>query len=103
MVASKDDERRIDKRVPFIQEVEIVGMGTRRCSDLSVGGMYLETIAPYTPGEALPLRLKLQESDPRPIEVQSRVLYVHPGIGVGLGFVDLKSEDRKRIEKMVYS
>lgn len=95
------DERRVHKRVPFIQDVEIVGVGMRRCSDLSIGGMYLEAVSTFAEGEVLGIRFKLQNTDPQPIEVQVKVLYVHPSVGVGLSFVDLKPADRERIGRFV--
>jgi len=78
-----------------------MGVGTRRCSDLSIGGMYLETVSTFTVGETLPIRFKLQDSDPQPITVRTRVHYVHPNMGVGLAFVDLSPGDRDKIERFV--
>jgi PilZ domain len=92
-------ERRINQRGPFIQEVEVIGLGIHRCSDLGTGGLYLETVQLFPVGTPVALRFKLYESDEQPIVVQTRVIYVHEGVGIGLGFVDLKPDDRARIVK----
>ena len=95
------DERRTNKRITFINEVEVVGSGTQRCSDLSIGGMYLETVAVFPQGTLLDLQFKLSGSEERLIKVQARVLYQHPGVGVGLGFVNLSSMDREALVKFI--
>ena len=46
-------ERRIDKRGPFIKEVEVIGVGMHRCSDLGTGGLYLETVQLFPVGEKM--------------------------------------------------
>jgi c-di-GMP-binding flagellar brake protein YcgR len=96
-----DNERRIEKRVPFIKEVEVVGIGTRRCSDLSVGGMYLETVAMFPVGTILDLRFKLQDSSEELIQVQARVSYVHSGMGLGLRFIKVTPTDNEKIQKWI--
>ena len=47
------------------------------------------------------LRFKLREADEHPIQIQARVLYIHEGVGMGLGFVNLNSDDRARIVKFI--
>ena len=94
-------ERRQHKRVPFIQDVKIVGGGTVRSTEISVGGMYLEMIQSYPQGAALELRFKLRDTDEEPIQVKAQVLYSHQHVGVGLRFSNLKPEDLKRIEQFV--
>ena len=101
MPEDPSSERRKDKRVPFINEVEVVGVGIYRCSDISIGGMYLETIATFPLGTELTLQFKLQPTDSLPIKVQTRVLYEHPGVGVGLVFENLIPEIREYIQKFV--
>ena len=103
MVEESSDNRRKSKRVPFIQEVEIVGVGMRHCSDISAGGIYLDTVSIFRENEILTLQLKLPGSDPRTIEVRACVRYAHAGVGVGLEFIDLQPDDRERIEKLIHS
>jgi len=101
MAEPMQEDRRKHKRVHFIKEIEVVGVGIRRCSDLSIGGMYLDTHEHFPTGTQLHLRFKLHDADPHPIEIQARVLYVHEGLGIGLGFIDLRPEDRVKILKFV--
>jgi hypothetical protein len=63
--------------------------------------MYLDTHEHFPTGTQLHLRFKLHDADPQPIEILARVLYVHEGIGIGLGFIDLRPEDQVKIQKFV--
>jgi c-di-GMP-binding flagellar brake protein YcgR len=101
MAEPDQNERRKNKRIHFIKEIEVVGVGIRRCQDLSIGGMYLDTHEHFPTGTQLNLRFKLHDADPQPIEIQARVLYVHDGVGIGLGFINLKPEDQVKILKFV--
>lgn len=96
------DPRR-HKRVSFIQEIEIIGVGMFQSVELGIGGMYLKTIHPYSAGTVIELQFKLRDTDEHPIIVQSCVLYSHKKVGVGLGFLGLKLEDRQKIEKFIES
>jgi hypothetical protein len=93
-----ESDRRLQKRLLFCNEVEVVGFGPRRSSDLSIGGMFLESMVTFPAGNLLDLRFKLNERDERPIEVKARVSYEVPSVGVGVEFVDLSAEDRDRIQ-----
>jgi len=89
-------------RVPFNREVEVIGsMVTNRCSDLSLGGMYLETVQSYELGAQLELSFKLQPSDSKPLRVHAQVVYYDPGVGAGLDFVDMPRDVRARIRQFV--
>jgi hypothetical protein len=101
MAETEHHERRQHKRAPFTKEVEIVGAGLFRCSNLSAGGMFLETVQFFPVGTVLDLRFKLSEADEHPINVHARVAYIYEGSGIGLYFVSLKSEDRQEIEKFI--
>jgi c-di-GMP-binding flagellar brake protein YcgR len=93
-------ERRKHKRISFIKDME-VGEGLRRSLDLSVGGMYLETVSNFSVGSILDLRFKLKETDHHIIQTRAKVLYEHTGIGIGLCFMTLSSEDRENINQFV--
>jgi hypothetical protein len=95
------NEQRTSKRIPFYTEVQVAGVGMRRSLDLSIGGMYLETVATFPVGTLLDLRFKLQGSDQEDIHVQARVLYSHPGIGVGVAFVNLPHQESEKILKWI--
>lgn len=95
------DDQRATKRVSFIREIEIVGVGKRRATDLSTGGMYIEMVADFQAGIEFELRFKLTDADQAEIRVGARVLYIHPGIGAGVAFRDLSIQDEEKIQKWV--
>ena len=101
MVETKQDGHRQNKRVSFIKEIEVVEVGIQRCSDISIGGLYLETVHHFPMGTLIDLRFKLHDADEHVIQVQARVLYVHEGVGIGLGFVNLNPDDHVRITKFI--
>jgi hypothetical protein len=101
MIPGGQDERRRQKRIPFLKEIEVVGLGIFRSSDISIGGMYLESMQDFPAGTLLDLRFKLNHSDEEPILLQARVLYSQPHVGLGLAFVNINSADRERILKLV--
>lgn len=101
MPDNRSNERRIQKRVPCIKEIEIVGLGMRRCSDISIGGIYLETVSVFPEGTLLDLRFKLHDTDEYPIQVRARVTYIHPGMGVGLFFTNLSAQDTQKIQEWI--
>jgi len=94
------DSRRL-KRIPFIQRLEVHGYGTCRCSDVSMGGMYLETVNTIHVGTILDLDFKLRDSDPEPIRVRARVVYEHPDLGVGLAFVAISKEHKEALRRFI--
>jgi hypothetical protein len=63
--------------------------------------MYLITKQVFPMGAQTAVRFKLHDADVQPIQVQARVLYIHEGIGIGLGFVDLDPVVRARIAKFI--
>jgi PilZ domain len=80
-----------------------VGYGPRRSSDLSAGGMFIESIAAFPRGTVLELRFRLQDGDGDPVQVKARVLYAANSIGMGVEFLDLPPHDRARIERLLTS
>ncbi len=103
MAETEQPDRRQQKRIHFIKEVEVVGAGMRRCSDLCIDGMYIETIHSVPVDTVFDLKFKLHDSDEHPIKVQARVRYVHESVGMGVDFVNLKPEDLERIKKFIES
>jgi len=66
--------------------------------DLSAAGAFLNSVLPFPEHQALTLRFKLGSSE---ITVPAEVCYSIQHVGFGVRFVDLREEDRKRIEQFV--
>ena len=93
-------EKRRYRRVKILQDIHFGHRGQRRMDDLSEEGMFIATPADYLPGSIVDLKFRLFGDD-TPIEVKAEVRYVKEGIGMGVRFLNLKPEDRKRIRKFV--
>ena len=82
------EERRLNPRQPFSAAAVVVDLldGTRlraRCSDLSLGGCYVDTLNPFLNGTTAKLRL---HRDEKVFEAAVPVHSSHIGLGMGLGF-----------------
>ncbi len=81
-------ERRHAKRHSFFAEVVLLDShsGMRldaRCSDLSLGGCYIDTLNPFPEGTTAHIQMRRGE---RIFEGLARVNSSHVGMGMGLGF-----------------
>src|SRR5204863_2573902 len=84
------ENKRNDPRVSLIAAVEVteVATGTRlnaRTSDLSRTGCYIDTLNP-TPSKTV-VRVRISHSGEE-LEVPGRIVYVSPGLGMGVRFDD---------------
>ena len=93
--------RRKYKRVHFIKDILLEGVVAARSSDISAGGIYIETVAGFKTGVNVVLQFKLNDSDEHPIKGQALIRYVHEGVGMGLAFTELSIDDCKKIEMFV--
>ncbi|HSG04902.1 MAG TPA: hypothetical protein VLB09_00735 [Nitrospiria bacterium] len=101
MTEKKGWERRQIKRIVFTEDVEIIGGSRVKSTQLGLGGMFLKTQEAIPDGTFLPLRFKLGESDSDPIEIEGRVIYGKPGVGVGIAFCSLPWEVLRRISDFI--
>jgi PilZ domain len=81
-------DKRSDARVAIIAAVEVIDIasGTRlssRTSDISRSGCYIDTLNP-TPVKAA-VRVRLSHAGEE-LEVAGRIVYVSPGLGMGVRF-----------------
>ncbi len=98
-----DSERRKDKRVSLVHEIECEGEGgifRKRVADISFGGMFIDTLTSFAPGSVIKVRFRLPGSD-LPTEVNAKILYVQEKIGTGVTFLDLKNKDRDKIRELI--
>jgi hypothetical protein len=94
-------ERRRGPRHHFTATVELIDLEYRnriqaRTSDLSSGGCYVDTTNPLPPTTAVKMRLTRDNCS---FEVQARVVYSLPGMGMGLAFTSAAPEQLKVLKK----
>jgi len=87
-------ERRRTVRYAFIATAEVYELRsqtrvTGRCSDLSMGGCYVDTLAPFAIDS--PLRISIQHNS-REFRANAVVAYAHPSMGMGIAFKEIKAE-----------
>ncbi|MGB6545722.1 MAG: PilZ domain-containing protein [Candidatus Acidiferrales bacterium] len=103
--AAAHDERRRSVRHTVSAVVQVVDTksGTRlttRASDLGLGGCYVDTLTPLPVGTEVKLGL---HKDKVLIELTGKIVYSHPGLGMGIAFVEAASEHRAALEEWLNS
>lgn len=96
-----EQERRHAPRYSFIANAELVQEKstvsiTARVSELSLHGCYLDMVNP------LPVRtiVMIKISSPTDsFQAKGQVLYVHPGIGAGVIFIDVSPESQTVLQR----
>ncbi len=100
-IHSRTGDRRRHPRVPLVTQVyceELMWLAFS--TDVSMGGMFVETKHQAATGTRLTIRFHLQEGDPI-MEAIGVVRYVVPKLGVGVQFVEIEPIDRKRLTEYV--
>jgi hypothetical protein len=87
-------ERRRMARYSFIATAEVFDLRSQtriagRCSDLSMGGCYVDTLAPLAVGSLLRVIIR---HDSREFSSNAVVVYAHPSMGMGVTFTDVKDD-----------
>jgi len=75
------------------------GMREVRMTDLSMGGCYVDCMAPVRPDETVGLRITFPNG--RSENITGRVVYLHEGIGFGICFDDLDLEQRYLLAQVI--
>src|SRR5208282_3082390 len=102
--ASQDPkDRRKAPRYPIIADARVTDVKTEtefktRVSELSVCGCYLDFLNPLPEGTELHLQIT---KDTGKFETDAKVVYSHPGMGLGILFVDTPDEQRKTLERWI--
>ena len=96
-------ERRVSVRFPFTAAAEVSELRSKarvagRCSDLSIGGCYVDTLSPFPLGSAVRIRM---ETDNREFEADAVVAYAHPQMGMGLRFTGIKREHEEVLRSWI--
>jgi hypothetical protein len=87
-------ERRRALRYPCAAAAEVYDLQsqtrlTGRCSDVSLGGCYVDTLAPLAVGSQVRVRI---QRDLVEFEAEAVVSYAHVSMGMGLAFSKMKPE-----------
>jgi PilZ domain len=87
-------ERRRSARYSFIATAELHELQSQtrvagRCSDLSLGGCYVDTLAPFTIGSLVQISIR---HNSREFRANAAVAYAHPSMGMGIMFTEIKDD-----------
>lgn len=94
-------EKRETTRVSIVAEVTyaVGGVGvTKKVTDLSEGGLFIETPIPVEIGTAMRVRFVL---DGQPVCADGKVVYVQPYMGMGIEFTGISDLGRLTIREYV--
>jgi hypothetical protein len=96
-------ERRAQTRFPFTASADVYELRSQtrvngRCSDLSAGGCYVDTLSPLAVGAVVRVRLV---RDSRAFESAAVVTYAHTSMGMGLAFTGMKREDQEVLRSWI--
>jgi len=97
------NDRREDKRISYVCEVECQGAGlgrlVTRINDLSMSGAFIDATTCYASGTVLALRFRVNDIT---IETSAEVRYSAKTKGMGVRFLDLKPEHAAALESLVH-
>jgi PilZ domain-containing protein len=96
-------ERRAEIRFPFTAAAEVYEIRSKtrvtgRCSDLALGGCYVDTLSPLAMGSVVRVRI---ERDSREFEAAAIVTYAHASMGMGLAFTEIKLEQQNVLRSWI--
>jgi hypothetical protein len=96
-------ERRTQARFPFTAAAEVSDLRSQtrvsgRCSDLSSGGCYVDTLSPLPVGSVVSVRIV---RDSREFEAAAAVTYAHVSMGMGLAFTAIKHEHQEVLRSWI--
>lgn len=100
-MADETSDRRNAPRYPLVLAAEVVepsrGAGlSARTSDLSLTGCYLDTLTPLPRGAQVRVSIIYRREV---FEAAGRIMYVSPGMGTGVAFEQIDSEQQARLER----
>jgi hypothetical protein len=97
---SQPTKQRSVRRCPLVASAEVTELGSEtklsvRTSELGLGGCYIDTLNPFPEGTRVQLRLL---RDNGVFETKAKVVYAHPGFGMGLAFIEMTANQRTILE-----
>jgi len=91
-------EHRIQKRIPFTQQVLINNSLMVNAIDISAGGLYVHTGRIFPMGSIVDISIPVNSHK---INLKARVQHCQEGIGMGLEFVDLNVEQQTGLKNLL--
>lgn len=99
-----EQERREEERVTVSLEVFWEGGSGKhpaRISDISLGGCYLDTIGPATPGEIIGLNIKLPDGEM--LSLRGEVAFQLHNLGFSVCFTYMTDEEQYLLSQLITS
>ena len=97
-----NSERRQSKRIRYACEIQCegtpIGRVETRINDISVTGLFIDSLAHLPVGSILHMRFTVRGT---PIEVTGEVRYCMPKVGMGVQFLDLRPDYQDLLEELV--
>ena len=98
-----DADRRAFARFPvemWVEESTSRELYVQRCTNIGLGGLFLEQTVPHPAGTMVSLKFTLP-GDQTPLEPRGEIVHVgaHAAdLGMGVRFIDLKDVEKERID-----
>ncbi len=100
MKPKKKNDNRKFKRVSIMQDLNFGKQELRPLESVSEDGMFIPTPDVFMENSVLDLKFKLHNQR-KQIVVKAKVRHAIVGVGMGVQFVNLKPEDRRRIRRFI--
>lgn len=101
LILNKSGQKRLFARAPLPTQIQCEEcMSIAFAREVSAGGMFIETKRPMPPGSKLTLRFNLDDAGSI-VVVVAETTYEVEQLGMGVQFVEISEEDRKRIDAYV--
>ena len=94
------EERRRYERQRYVVDLYFDGQdqtGVASLREISLGGLYMNTTANFSEGDLLHLSIFFKEDEQ--FVAKAQVVYVNPGVGAGVKFVEISDADRALLER----
>lgn len=95
-----EQDRRRTPRYSFVASAEVVADTSdvrvaTRVSELSLRGCYLDMANPFPLSTQIAIKISAADEV---FQSKGRIIYLHPGIGAGVTFLDVASQSRAILE-----
>lgn len=103
MPATRAEERRRHRRLPYRRDVQVAvlatgWLSTGKLEDVSISGCYISIQTPPEQGTRIQLRFAMEKEE---FEALAVVRYARPGLGMGVEFTPLDGKKRVRLERFL--